>query len=260
MGRVSKSFRSRGFRVRAAAAVGATTIVMLAGASAASAHVVVTSPDAAPGEEIGELVFRVPNESPTAGTVRIQVDLPTDPPFVQVSAESKPGWLISTETKKLAQPVQVEGFSVNKVISSVTWTATGDNQIRPGQFDEFALSVGPFQHDVTTLSFPTVQTYSDGTTVNWNQIQKPGAEEPEHPAPTLDLTAVSGDSATSAPTTTAAAQDSSDTVARVLGVAGILIGLVTLGVVLTQRRGGARPTASDAETVERSNAGAPGSK
>ena len=33
------------------------------------------------------------------------------------------------------------------------------------------------------MTFAADQTYSDGTVVNWNELTKAGAAEPEHPAP-----------------------------------------------------------------------------
>jgi uncharacterized protein YcnI len=230
---------------RLSAATASTVLVVLVAASSAGAHVVVSSPDAAPGEELGKVVFRVPNESEKAGTVRFVVNLPSDTPFVEVAAESKPGWLTQLTTKRLSPPAKVGGFVLSKVVTSVTWSATGDTQIRPGQFDEFALSVGPFPDDATTLIFPSTQVYSDGVAVDWNDPQPPGKPEPEHPAPTLDLTAsasgghAGSDSAdSSAASETSATSDSSDTLARVLGGVSLLLALATIGFVVAGRRQG----------------------
>jgi len=53
---------------------------LLALAPAASAHVTVSTPDAAPGG-YGKLVFRVPTESESASTVKLSVTLPAATPF-----------------------------------------------------------------------------------------------------------------------------------------------------------------------------------
>ena len=55
---------------------------------------------------------------------------------------------------------------------------------RPGQFQEFALSGGPFP-DADSLTFPVVQTYSDGSESAWIEPTVEGQAEPEHPAPVL---------------------------------------------------------------------------
>ena len=40
----------------------------------------------------------------------------------------------------------------------------------------------------TTLAFPVLQTCEVGST-NWDQVQKEGEAEPEHPAPSVTVTA-----------------------------------------------------------------------
>ena len=77
---------------------------------------------------------------------------------------------------------------------------------------------------VDSLSFPADQTYSDGEVVKWAEVAKDGADEPEHPAPTLKLAAA----ITPVAATTAESKDSSDTLARWLGGAGLLVGLLGL--------------------------------
>jgi uncharacterized protein len=212
--------------------------VLLAGP--ASAHVVVTSPDAAPGG-YGKLVFRVPTESDTAKTVKLTVTLPPDAPFGDVSARMLPGWQVATTERKLAEPVTTDdGFTLDKAVGTVTWTATAGG-IPPGQFEEFDLSVGPFpDKEGQKLTFSVVQTYSDGSVVSWNQPQQAGKAEPEHPAPTLTLTSASAPATSSsagqqpatvaaAPVTasTAPAQTSDDT-GRYLAVGAAVVAVVAL--------------------------------
>ena len=156
-------------------------------AGPASAHVVVTSPDGTPGG-YGKLVFRVPTESASARTVKVTVSLPADTPFGDVSVQMQPGWRVTTTERKLAKPVTTDdGFTLDKAVATVTWTAA-DGGIPPEQFDEFALSVGPFPAKAgQTLTFDTLQTYSDGSVVRWDQATQPGKAEPDHPAPSLTL-------------------------------------------------------------------------
>ncbi len=47
---------------------------------------------------------------------------------------------------------------------------------------------GPLPTNTKQLVFKAIQTYSDGTTVNWIQRTVKGAPEPDHPAPVLKLT------------------------------------------------------------------------
>ena len=55
-------------------------------ATAASAHIAISSPDAVQGAEMSLLSFRVPDESPKASTVKVSIDLPIDAPPAQCLA------------------------------------------------------------------------------------------------------------------------------------------------------------------------------
>jgi uncharacterized protein YcnI len=218
-------------------AVGLAAVVLTA--VPAAAHVTVSSPDAAPGG-FGKLVVRVPTESATASTTKLQVQLPDDTPFAFVSTKPHSGWTVATTERKLAKPITAEGFTLSKVVATVTWTASGAG-IGPGQFDEFELSLGAFPSDVDTLSFPTTQSYSDGTVVVWDQASVKGQDEPEHPAPTLELAA-----ATQAADATAPDTDSSDSTARWLAGTALMVaavGLVLAGLCAFGVLGRRRPPA-----------------
>jgi uncharacterized protein len=86
------------------------------------------------------------------------------------------------------------GQQLDRVVSKVTWTAT-DGGIRPGQYQDFSVSLGQLPES-GELVFQTLQTYSSGERVNWNEVAVDDAAEPEHPAPTLSIATA----ATSRPT------------------------------------------------------------
>ncbi|GAA0609404.1 YcnI family protein [Kribbella sandramycini] len=215
-----------------AGAIAAASVLVLAGATgSASAHVSVSSPDAKPGG-YAKLVFRVPTESDTSSTTKLVVSLPKDHPFAHVGAQVKQGWKVEKTTEKLATPVKVGDVTLSEAITTVTWTATAGG-VPANDFDEFALSVGRLPEKVDSLSFPAVQTYSDGEVVKWDQPRTEGADEPEHPAPALKLVAAVTPVAAN---TNPVDKDSSDPVARWLGGAGLLLGLVGLGLGLRPRK------------------------
>ena len=164
------------------------TIALVGVAGAASAHVSVSSTDAAQGG-FGKAVFRVPTESDTASTTKLVVTLPEDAPFAFVTAQAKPGWKVVLKKEKLDAPTKVGDFEVTEAVRTVTWTTTGKG-IAPSQFDEFAISGGPFPDD-ESISFTAEQTYSDGEVVKWDEVAE-GDTEPEHPAPTLKLREAGG--------------------------------------------------------------------
>jgi uncharacterized protein YcnI len=217
---------------------------LLAVAPAASAHVSVSTPDAEPGG-YGKLVFRVPTESASASTVKLTVTLPAAAPFAEVSAKSMPGWSVATTEKKLAKPItNDDGFNLTKAVSTVTWAAAAGQGVAPGEFNEFELSVGPFPETSTPLTLPVVQTYSDGTVVQWNEPTPAGGKEPEHPAPTLKLAAATDPPAPSAhdpgtpvaETTATGSGDESDSLARWMGGAGLALGAAALVIALLSTR------------------------
>ncbi|TXL63047.1 YcnI family copper-binding membrane protein [Aeromicrobium terrae] len=210
---------------RLCAALFSSALVLVA--SAASAHVTVSSPDAAPGG-FGKIVFRVPTESPDASTTKVRITLPKDTPFAFVNAQAKPGWTVDVKEEKLAKPTKVGDSTLTKAVRTVTWTATGDG-IAPGEFDEFALSGGPFPDDVKTLRFDAEQTYSDGEIVAWDQVGRDGGE-PEHPAPTLTLAVATDDQASDD------AESGSDGTTRTLAIAALALAAVGLVLTLRQNR------------------------
>jgi uncharacterized protein YcnI len=250
-------FRRRsGFGVRAGATALAVAVLTVAGGAAAQAHVRVIPESSAAGG-FTKLTFRVPNESDTASTTSLVVNLPTDTPLAFVSAQQLDGWTVKVTKTKLAKPVTAEGTTLTEAASKVTWTASKGSEVGPGQFQEFSLSGGPLPVDAKTLSFPAVQTYSDGTVANWNEPQAEGAEEPEHPLPSFALTAASaegehgdedGHADAAAPVSEAAAASvttsagaESDPTARWLGIGGLVTGLLGLALgLLAWRKAGSR--------------------
>jgi uncharacterized protein YcnI len=213
----------------------------LVGGAAAQAHVRVI-PESTAGGAFTKMTFRVPNESDTASTTRLMVTLPSDTPLAFVSAQHLDGWTVKIAKTKLAKPIEVEGTTLTEAASSITWTATKGHEVAPGEFQEFAISGGPLPTGAKSLAFPAVQTYSDGTVANWNEPQPEGADEPEHPVPSFDLTAAlpegadaDGDAAApaaeaAAPASAAdsSAAEQSDGLARAAGFGGLLLGLLGL--------------------------------
>jgi len=175
-------------RRRIAATVGIAVTGALAGvalATPASAHVTVNPREAVQGG-YAKLAFRVPNEKDTANTVKLEVRLPIDKPVGSVSIKPTAGWTAETQKSKLDKPIKVHGADLNEAITTITWTADPASAIKPGQFQEFEVSLGPLP-ETDKMVFKALQTYSDGDVVRW--IEEPAAgTEAEHPAPVLTLT------------------------------------------------------------------------
>ncbi|MFE3290662.1 YcnI family protein [Rhodococcus sp. NPDC059234] len=211
---------------RALITVGATGGVLLLGTGVASAHVTVGAPGAAQGGYT-VLTFKVPTESETAGTTKLTVTLPN---LKSARTEPIPGWT-----------AQVTKDPASGEATAVTWTADPGVAVGPGQFQQFALSAGPLPKQ-DEVSFPAVQTYSDGQVVDWNQQPAADGSEPDKPAPSLTLTAAgeTGDAHGAAHDAEASDSDSgdaTDTTARWLGGIGLVLGALgaALGIGATVR-------------------------
>ncbi|MFF5177759.1 YcnI family protein [Micromonospora sp. NPDC000316] len=222
-------------RTASAAAVlafAAVATAVLGFAGPASAHVTVNPKEATQGG-YARVAFRVPNESDTASTVKLEVVLPENAPVGSVSTMPVPGWTVAVEKRKVDPPIEVHGSPITEAVSKLTWTATGDAGIKPGQFQEFPVSMGPLPQ-VESMVFKTLQTYSDGNISRWIDEPAAGGEEPDHPAPVLTLTPASAPSASAsaAPAASAVASDDDDDegegAAIGLGVAGLVAGLAGL--------------------------------
>ena len=217
MFRLNRSSATALFAVAAIGGAGTTL-----GAGAAGAHVSANAPTLTQGG-YGVVTLVVPNESDTAATTAVTVTLPR---LKSARPEVITGW--KTEVTKDPKTEET---------TSITWTALPGTQGVPvGQFGQFRLSGGPFPEQ-DTVELPAVQTYADGEKVNWNQPTPENGDEPEHPAPSLTLPESTGDGGHGAPS--AAKEDgTSDTTARWLGGAGLVVGVAGVAFgLLAGRRG-----------------------
>ncbi|WP_243790715.1 YcnI family protein [Saccharopolyspora gloriosae] len=229
--------------IRSAGITAAIGFTVIAGAGTAAAHVSAQPEQAEQGGH-AKIAFRVPNERPDAGTVRVHVSLPLDHPLSSVRTKPLPGWTAQVEKVRLDRPVDVAGAQVTEAVAGITWTARPGTRIAPDQFQEFEATLGTFPTDTDQLVLPTEQAYDSGEVVRWDQAPAPDGSEPEHPSPTLALTASEGgghghettgggetghgDKAHDDEDTESAA--SGDDTARVLGGAGLAVGALGLGL------------------------------
>jgi uncharacterized protein len=218
-------------KMRRPVIVAGVATALLAVAAPAYAHVTVNSPGATAGG-YAVLTFRVPTESDTASTTALAVQLPQATPFASVSVQPHPGWSFATKNTKLATPIKTDdGDEITEAVTEIDWKADGAaTAIKPGEFDQFNVSVGPLPQ-AASITFKAIQTYSDGNVVSWTEIPAPGSTaEPEHPAPTLKLTAATAAAAAAADPAPKATKNDSQTGPMVLG--GIALGLAVVGLAL----------------------------
>ncbi|MDQ1645048.1 MAG: hypothetical protein QOJ50_1232 [Cryptosporangiaceae bacterium] len=217
-------------RRTALVAVGAAAVTAL-WTGAASAHVTVNPSTAVQGG-FTKLTFRVPNETEKTNTTKVEVALPMDSPLGSVSVKPVPGWTTTVTNAKLDKPIKTDDGEVTEAPSRITWTAEGDAAIKPGEFQEFDLSVGPMP-EKDSMVFKALQTYSDGSVVRWIDIPS-GKDEPAHPAPTVTLTkkAAAATTTTVADGTATASDKDSNGPATGLAIAALVIALAGLAIGL----------------------------
>jgi uncharacterized protein YcnI len=232
-------------RIVVVLAVTACALVVLAGP--AWAHVTV-EPSSAPKGSDAVLTFVVPNEETNATTTKVKVQFPTDHPIAEALVQTMPGWTSEVATSHVTTAIQTDNGPVNTAVTSVTWTATDGKGITQDHFGAFAVSVG-LPDNADSLTFPAIQTYSDGSSVSWIEVTPPGGPEPDHPAPVLTLTAVN-DSGAPTPTTAASSAGASTVKqsdvdnAKTIAIIGVIVGALGLVAGVAAIVFGRRRTAS----------------
>lgn len=191
--------------------------------TAASAHVTLDENTAEAGS-YALLTFKVPNESETATSTSVTVQLPTETPFASVRTVPVAGWQAEIVVGELPEPVEIGDTTLTEAATAIVWTATGAG-IGDGELGLFPFSVGPVP-DVGRLELPVDQGYSDGSVVAWEGDDVPVlyvndapadhlGEQPDVAAPSHDGTALAG---------------------VVLGSGGLLLGGAALVLTLVRRR------------------------
>jgi uncharacterized protein YcnI len=172
----------------------ALTIASLLAARPAAAHAVVFPKTSAPGA-YEKYVLRVPNEKDVA-TTRIEIRFPSE--VRVISFADVPGWKLQVISDKAGR------------ITGAVWTGT----LPPQRFIELPfVAVNPKASAL--LTWPAFQTYTDGDRVEWT-----GPENDKHPASSTQI----GVAATTGP--------SGGVATFVMSVAGLALGMLSLGLVL----------------------------
>jgi len=91
-------------------------------AGSASAHVSVSSQDAAP-DGYGKITFRVPNESDTASTVGLRIQVPQEAAVTSLSTQALPGWTVTRTMTDLPEPLESDGEKISSYASVIEFRA-----------------------------------------------------------------------------------------------------------------------------------------
>lgn len=143
----------------------ATLLVSMIGAlslfaGVASAHVTIGPKETSQGA-YEMFTVKVPSENEGVSTTKIQVLIPEEVNITRF--EPKPGW-----------KYEIQKDDSDK-ITSVTWTTVGEG-LSATEFGQFNMN-GKVGDKATEIVWKAIQTYSDGSVVEWVE-----AEEANHPA------------------------------------------------------------------------------
>jgi uncharacterized protein YcnI len=219
--------------LRTAAVSTAALGLVLLGAGAASAHVTVT-PSTTTAGSYTVLTFSVPHGCDGSATTSVAISMPEE--IVAVTPTVNQGWDVKKKMEKLDTPVDDgHGGQYTERVDQIVYTAK--TPLPDALRDTFELSLKLPEKEGAKLAFPAVQKCEKGETP-WTEIAEDGAEEPEHPAPYIVLTAAEGaEQAAAAPTpaeTAASAAPAADASraasdsggSGVVGWAGLALGAI----------------------------------
>ncbi|MFI5892236.1 DUF1775 domain-containing protein [Actinoplanes sp. NPDC051513] len=101
------------------------------------------------------------------------------------------------KSERVVLPQGIEPGTVTLVKAPAGWTyqqlpdgfTVGGGALKIGQDSVWKVKIAKLPAGQTRLSFKTLETYGDGEVVRWIEIQQPGQDEPDHPAPLVTLKA-----------------------------------------------------------------------
>jgi periplasmic copper chaperone A len=199
----------------------------------AAAHVT-ANPSSAVAGEFTKLDFRVPHGCEGSATTSLTVRMPDGVLFV--SPEVVPGWKESVTTAKFSEPVEVFGERHTEGVRTVTWRG---GPLLEGRMLDFGVSLRLPDNVGKTLYFPSVQRCEKGVH-RWITIPVEGQEEPEEPAPGVELIAAEATeeeqpAAAQAPVEESDDSDDRANLALGFGIGGLVVGLAAVGLSLWRR-------------------------
>jgi len=199
--------------------------------ASAGAHVRLDPATAAAGSWT-TFAVKVPNESGTASTVKLQLKMPAG--VMSASYQPVAGWTTKVVKSKLPKPVQTDDGPMDEAVTEIDWTATGKG-IEPGQYQAFGVTLKVPSAAGTDIAFKAVQSYSDGDISRWI-----GAPSSDEPAPTVAVTAAaSTDSMGMGHADTNGSHSDSSGHSNTLAIVGIVVGglaLITAAAALAGTR------------------------
>lgn len=163
---------------------------LLLGAGPASAHVSADKSEV-PAGGFTAVTLTVPHGCEASPTRQLVIQVPEG--IDDVTPEVVPGWDIAIDTEPLAEPVEdSDGEQTTERESAITFTARAGSELPDGFRQDFTLGFQAPDTPGEYLFFKTIQVCDEGQT-EWIEEYTGEGEEPEHPAPAVEVVAAEGD-------------------------------------------------------------------
>lgn len=161
------------------------SLLLLASATAARAHITLEQPDAPAGKPY-KAVLRVGHGCDGAATRALVVTLPAG--LRGTKPAPKPGWTLEVKRAPLAQPYESHGKPVTDEAVEIRWTArTPADELPDAWYDEFVLRA-TLPAEPGPLWFAVRQVCTQG---EWLWAEIPTAANPKPRAPAVRLNVMS---------------------------------------------------------------------
>lgn len=190
--------------------------------AAATAHVTV-SPEQAPAGGYAMLDFSVPHGCDGAATDSVSIQMP--PQVISATPEEVAGWTVRTKEGKLPKPAEQHGETITEGVREVTWKG---GPLPDAHLQRFGLSVAFSGEPGESAPFKVVQECVGGGETAWVQVVSADGPEPEHPAPTVVLTAAGDEHGHSADDAEQAAASSDSDSGKGIAIAALIVGVLGL--------------------------------
>jgi uncharacterized protein YcnI len=189
----------------------------------AGAHVEIEADGTLSADGTQKATLSIPNECEGSETTHVVVNLPATPPLTTVDVAPQAGFTY-------ADSQNVDG-SVTAL--TITGPITGSDT------KKFELTLAPIPPDTTEIAMTALQSCADGSVIRWIEPTPAGGQEPEHPAPVLEIksTGATSNSTVKVPVTTKDSSSGSDnTTAIVVGVVAAVVVIGGVAFALARRR------------------------
>jgi uncharacterized protein YcnI len=230
--------------VRAVSVLGMASAGLLLMAGPASAHIEPTEETVAASSP-AVLTLQVPHGCDESPTRQLKIQIPED--VLSVVPQVHPGWDITAPMTKLTTPAKdEEGNPITERVTEVTFIAKPGSELSPHLRDTFSVGYTAPDKVGERLEFKTIQTCVKGETA-WIEPTPPGGDEPEHPAPTVEVVkaekegadATTADPAKTDTSSKSSKSDDSDS-AKGIAIGAIVVSILAIAVsgfaVMSSRR------------------------